>query len=74
MAQCWSQALLSEIKLSLSVDDDLVPPDVVLSHHLGLPDEQVVRVGWWDLDRTLKPDHLTSLYIPDSAAPDRAGA
>jgi tetrapyrrole methylase family protein/MazG family protein len=64
VAQCWSQALLSEIKLSPSFDDDLVAPDVVLLSHLGLPDEQVVRVGWWDLDRTLKPDHLTSLYIP----------
>jgi tetrapyrrole methylase family protein/MazG family protein len=64
VAQCWSQALLSEIKLSGFTDDDLVAPDVVLLSHLGLPDEQVVRVGWWDLDRTLTPDHLTTLYIP----------
>jgi tetrapyrrole methylase family protein/MazG family protein len=64
VAQCWSGALLSEIKLSMSFDDNLVAPDVVLLSHLGLPDEQVVRVGWWDLDRTLKPDHMTSLYIP----------
>jgi tetrapyrrole methylase family protein/MazG family protein len=69
VAQCWSQALLSEIKLSIPFDDDLVPPDVVLLAHLGLPDEQVVRVGWWDLDRTLKPDHLTTLYIPALAGP-----
>jgi tetrapyrrole methylase family protein / MazG family protein len=72
VAQCWSQALLSEIKLSVSFDDDLVVPDVVLLSHLGLPDEQVVRVGWWDLDRTLPPDHLTSLYIP--AQPDSTGS
>jgi tetrapyrrole methylase family protein/MazG family protein len=72
VAQCWSQALLSEIKLSTSFDDDLVAPDVVLLSHLGLSDEQVVRVGWWDLDRTLKPDHLTSLYIP--ALPGPAGS
>jgi tetrapyrrole methylase family protein/MazG family protein len=64
VAQCWSQSLLSEIKLSMFLDDDPVVPDVVLLSHLGLPDEQVVRVGWWDLDRTVKPDHLTSLYIP----------
>ena len=64
VAQCWSQDLLSEIKLSTSFDDDLVAPEVVLLSHLGLPDEQVVRVAWWDLDRTLPPDHLTSLYIP----------
>jgi tetrapyrrole methylase family protein / MazG family protein len=77
VAQCWSQDLLSEIKLSTSFGDDLEAPDVVLLSHLGLPDEQVVRVGWWDLDRTLKPDHLTSLYIPAlprSAAPEPATA
>jgi len=72
VAQCWSQDLLSEIKLSVPFDDDLVPPDVVLLSHLGLPDEQVVRVGWWDLDRTLKPDHLTTLYIP--ARPGSVGS
>jgi uncharacterized protein YabN with tetrapyrrole methylase and pyrophosphatase domain len=38
---------------------------VVLLHHLGLEDEQMARVGWWDLDRTLQPDHLTSLFIPE---------
>ena len=54
VAQCWSQALLSEIKLSAFSDDDLVAPDVVLLSHLGLADEQVVHVGWWDLDRTLQ--------------------
>jgi tetrapyrrole methylase family protein/MazG family protein len=69
VAQCWSQALLSEIKLSATFDDDLHAPEVVLLSHLGLPDEQVIRVGWWDLDRTLKPDHLTTLYIPARPAP-----
>lgn len=65
VAQCWSQALLSEIKLSPLCDEDDPVPEVVLLHHLGLEDEQVVRVGWWDLDRALTPDHLTSLYIPE---------
>ena len=69
VAQCWSAALLSEIKLSAFADDDLVAPDVVLLSHLGLPEEQILRVGWWDLDRTLRPDHLTSLYIPAAAGP-----
>ena len=64
VAQCWSQALLSEIKLSPALDEDRPAPEVVLLHHLGLEDEQVVHVGWWDLDRTLEPDHLTSLYVP----------
>ena len=64
VAQCWSQALLSEIKLSPHYDGEGPVPEVVLLHHLGLPDEHVRRAGWWDLDRTLTPDHLTSLYIP----------
>ncbi len=36
----------------------------MLLHHLGLDDEVVIAVDWWELDRTLEPDHLTSLYIP----------
>ena len=31
----------------------------------------VAAVDWWELDRTLEPDHLTSLYIP--ARSRRAG-
>ena len=42
-------------------------PRPVILHHLGLDDELVVEVDWWDLDRTVEPDHLTSLYVP--AAP-----
>ena len=64
VAQCWSEALLSEIKLSPSYEESH-PAEVVLLHHLGLEDEQLARVGWWDLDRTLQPDHLTSLFIPE---------
>jgi tetrapyrrole methylase family protein/MazG family protein len=68
VAQCWSRALLSDIKLTPVVAEDGPVPEVVVLHHLGLDDEQVVRVGWWDLDRTVAPDHLTSLYIPALAA------
>lgn len=64
VAQCWSQSLLSEIKLSAGEHEDHVPPEVVLLHHLGLDDEQIVPVSWWDMDRTIAPDHLTSLFIP----------
>ncbi len=73
VAQCWSQTLLSDIKLSLILEEGDVAPEVVLLHHLGLPDEQVVVVGWWDLDRTVRPDHLTSLYVPELPAPNGAG-
>ena len=47
-------------------------PRPVLLHHLGLPDEVVARVDWWELDRTLEPDHLTSLYVPALAQADRS--
>ncbi|MHB1582185.1 MAG: MazG family protein [Acidimicrobiales bacterium] len=68
VAQCWSPAVLSEIKLSL--DDDPVPsPTVTVLHHLGLPDEDVRQVRWEELDRSVDADHLTSLWIPELAAP-----
>ncbi|HEY3843533.1 MAG TPA: MazG family protein [Acidimicrobiales bacterium] len=67
VAQCWSQAVLSDIKLSVAADD-VDPPDAILLHHLGLDDEQVRRVNWWELDRTVAPDHLTSVYVPGAAA------
>ena len=66
VAQCWSRGVLSDVKLSVDTAPD-VP--VTLLHHLGLPDEQVVEVGWEDLDRSLEPDHLTSLWVPRLAAP-----
>jgi tetrapyrrole methylase family protein/MazG family protein len=67
VAQCWSRHLLSEIKLTWP-EDDVSPPRPVLLHHLGLEDEVVVTVDWWDLDRTIEPDHLTSVYVPAVAA------
>lgn len=66
VAHCHSRAVLSDIKLAFE------PPDgteVVLLHHLGLDDEQVVTVDYFDMDRTLEADHLTSLYIPQLARP-----
>jgi len=71
VGQCWSRQLLSEVKLAAPDDADLPLPRPVLLHHLGLPDEVVAAVDWWELDRTLEPDHLTSLYVP--ALPEAAG-
>ena len=65
VGQCWTRQLLSDVKLSAR-DTEHMPRPVFL-HHLGLDDELVVEVDWWDLDRTVEPDHLTSLYVP--AAP-----
>jgi tetrapyrrole methylase family protein / MazG family protein len=70
VAQCHSRDVLSEIKLVLSgsvLEPDLLPPITVL-HHLGLPDERILRVHWSKLDQSVDADHLTSLYIPGLAA------
>jgi tetrapyrrole methylase family protein/MazG family protein len=69
VAQCWSPEVLSEMKLS--VDTDLFPdlPPATILHHLGMPDERVETVRWDELDRTIVPDHLTSVWIPHLAVP-----
>jgi tetrapyrrole methylase family protein / MazG family protein len=66
VAQCDHPFVLSDIKLSVEE-----PPDVrvTLLQRLGLPDERIVEVDWSDMDRTVEPDHLTSLYIPSLAEP-----
>jgi tetrapyrrole methylase family protein/MazG family protein len=66
VAQCWSTAVLSMIKLSVESAPDL---PVTVLHHLGLADEAVWEVPWDELDRSFVPDHLTSLWIPHLAAP-----
>ncbi len=72
VAQCWSRHLLSEIKLAVTDESASGPARPVLLHHLGLEDEVVTEVDWWDLDRTIAPDHLTSLYVP--GVPDPPGS
>ncbi len=67
VAQCDSRSVLSDIKLS--VDAPVDQADVVVLHHLGLADEEIRPVAWDDLDRVVDPDHLTSLWVPELAAP-----
>ncbi len=73
VAQCWSRHLLSEVKLAVPDDGQELPRPVLL-HHLGLEDEVVLAVDWWELDRTLEPDHLTSLYLPALVVADGRAA
>lgn len=70
VAHCHNQRVLSEIKLAYEED---APERVVVLQRLGLPDEQVLELPWADLDREVDADHLTSLWIPDTA-PDLASA
>lgn len=66
VGQCWSRDTLSAIKLS---PEDDGPESATLLYHLGLPDELSVEVAWAEIDRTLEPDHLTSLYVPALGSP-----
>ena len=66
VAQCDTAQVLSDIKLSIEEDE---PRVVVVLHHLGLPDEQLLEVVWDELDRSFTPDHLTALWIPTLHAP-----
>jgi tetrapyrrole methylase family protein/MazG family protein len=61
-AQCDSRFVLSEVKLVLL---EALPPETLVTvlARLGLPDEVVTRVALADLDRTIEPDHLTSVFV-----------
>jgi tetrapyrrole methylase family protein/MazG family protein len=71
VAHCHASWVLSEIKLSTEDTDELSNDDVnvVLLHHLGLPDETVTTVAWSEMDQTLEADHLTCLYVPHLEVP-----
>lgn len=71
VAHCHANWVLSEIKLSAEDTADASNDDdhVVILHHLGLPDEQVLSVRWSELDRTVEADHLTSIYVPALTVP-----
>ena len=67
VAQAHDREVLSRIKLAHEDAAGVEP--VVILHHLGLPDERVIRTTWSELDRTIEPDHLTALWIPRLASP-----
>lgn len=71
VAHCHANWVLSEIKLAAedTIDASNDECEVVILHHLGLPDERVVTTRWSELDRTLEADHLTSIYVPALATP-----
>ena len=67
VAHTHANWVLSDIKLSIDDIDPHTP--VVLLHHVGLPDEQLIHTTWSDMDRTIEADHLTSLWIPSLGTP-----
>lgn len=74
IAQCDSLLVLSQVKLALLERFRPETPVVVLQR-LGLPDEAVVTVPLVELDRSVEPDHLTSVFVeagPEDAAAEAA--
>ena len=67
VAHTHANWVLSDIKLA--VDEATGDEPVTLLHALGTPDERIVATTWADVDRTIDADHLTSLWIPQLAAP-----
>lgn len=66
VAHAHAEHVLSDIKLALDAGPEQT---VVVLQRLGTPDETVTEVAWPDLDRVVEADHLTSLYLPEVAAP-----
>ncbi len=62
LAQCDTRFVLSDVKLALL---EVLPPEheVVVLQGLGLPDEQLITVELSQLDRSVEPDHLTSVFV-----------
>lgn len=75
VAQCDTADVLSEVKLAVGDVVDATAgegdgePTVTVLQRLGLSDESVVTLPWHELDRAVEPDHLTSVYVPELAAP-----
>ncbi|WP_378955315.1 nucleoside triphosphate pyrophosphohydrolase [Pelosinus sp. sgz500959] len=63
ITQVYNDYVASEVKLALM---EYYPDDfeVVLVKDLGLPEEKILRVPLFELDRISGIDHLTSLYVP----------
>lgn len=61
VAQCDTRAVLSDVKLALL--EELEPDtEVTVLRRLGLADETIGAVALEDLDRSVEPDHLTSVF------------
>ena len=71
LAQCDTRFVLSDVKLALL---EVLPPEheVIVLQGLGLPDEQLVPVALAELDQSVEPDHLTSVFV-DTGAVSVAG-
>ncbi len=67
VAHAHANWVLSDIKLA--VEGASGDEQVIVLQRLGTPDEHIVETTWAELDRAVDADHLTSLWIPELAAP-----
>lgn len=73
VAQCDRPEVLESVKLAVgdmlesAGISDADAPHLTVLQQLGGPDEQVVTVPWFELDR-IQPDHLTSVWLPPMGA------
>ena len=66
ITQVHSGAVLDDVILAL---DDLEPGPVTMLQGLGTSEELVRAVEWPDLRGAVRPDHLTTLWVPVLAEP-----
>lgn len=66
VAHVHASWVLSDIKLAIDAGPE---QKAVVLQRLGTPEERIFEVEWPDLDRVVEADHLTSLYLPEVAAP-----
>ena len=67
VAHTHADWVLSDIKLA--VEGATGEEEVVVLQALGTDRESIVSTTWDELDRTVEPDHLTSLFIPALGVP-----
>lgn len=66
IAHAHADWVLSEVKLAA---EEAADERVIILQALGTDAERVVETSWADLDRSVHADHLTSIYVPELAAP-----
>lgn len=66
LGQLYSLAVASDVKLTLMNQYPEEHP-VTLIHGAGTPDEKLETLSLYEIDRSEKVSHLTSLYIPPLA-------
>lgn len=70
VTQVYNRQVASDIKLRLMelYGDEA---EIALLQNLGLPDERILRLPLYELDRQEGIDHLTSVYVPPRPRPQR---